>query len=61
MIVKDLEAIERMIYRLTSLLETDITLSDDEKDSINMALDALKPLSRNDARLSYPSRLADNS
>lgn len=57
MIVKNQQFIERTIYRLRAILETD-RLSSEEEDSISMALDALSPLTMENVEDTY---LADCS
>lgn len=60
MIVKNQEAIDRMVFRLRAILETDKGLSADEVESIQMALEALEPIATHDTAKTYPSRLADH-
>jgi len=57
MIAKNQQFIERTVYRLSAILETD-RLSSDEEDSILMALDALSPWVRENVEDTY---LADHS
>ena len=56
MIVKNQETIDRTVIRLRTILETDDDISDDEMESIQMALDALIPISTGKVEVAYPSR-----
>ena len=61
MIVKDSEAVTRMVTRLHAILEQDKKVSQYEKDCIWEAIQALEYVVLDDKLQAYPSRVADDT